>query len=153
MREETITRAVARCLRDNGWIIYSIDYPQGGSGLTFHLADSAAGSRGRLAGAWKPDIVAHRDGVWLFMENKSFFSGSDFAKTADARESRKYEPDIERVLSERPLRFVYGIGLPDESRIQRRAEARAKEVDCVVLVTASGECRGLTTKFPFDRSG
>ena len=109
MTEEHVTKAILKWLLDNHWEIICFDFPQSGTGRLLH----PNGANEKNKGAINPDIVAVRDGVCLFFENKDRFYFSDYEKVNDLIVDNDFTDDIAQLLVGRAVDvFFYGIGLP-----------------------------------------
>lgn len=77
MREEQVTKSILKRLTANGWEIVCFDFPQSGTGRMLHpnRSNDEKNKDGII-----PDIVAVKDCVCIFAENKDRFFYSDFKK-------------------------------------------------------------------------
>ena len=79
MTEENVAKAVMEWLFARGWEVLDYDFPGGGTGRRFRFSgDSSASDKN--AGAFCPDVVAWKDGVFLLCENKATDTLSDYGK-------------------------------------------------------------------------
>lgn len=109
MSEEQVTKAILKWLLDNYWKIICFDFPQSGTGRLLH----PNGASEKNKGAINPDIVAVRDGVCLFFENKDRFYFPDYEKVNGLIVDNDYTDDIAKLLAGHTVNvFYYGIGLP-----------------------------------------
>lgn len=130
MREEHVTKALLKWLIDNKWEIICFDFPQSGTGRLLH----PNGANEKNKGAINPDIVAVRDGVCLFFENKDRFYIPDYEKVNDLIVDNDYTDDIAQLLAGRAVDvFFYGIGLPTAKHGKGSKDA-AHLVDFIVGV-------------------
>lgn len=130
MREEHVTKALLKWLIDNKWEIICFDFPQSGTGRLLH----PNGANEKNKGAINPDIVAVRDGVCLFFENKDRFYFPDYEKVNDLIVDNDYTDDIAQLLAGRAVDvFFYGIGLPTAKHGKGSKDA-ARLVDFIVGV-------------------
>lgn len=130
MREEHVTKALLKWLIDNKWEIICFDFPQSGTGRLLH----PNGANEKNKGAINPDIVAVRDGVCLFFENKDRFYFPDYEKVNDLIVDNDYTDDIAQLLAGRTVdMFFYGIGLPT-SKHGKGSKDAAHLVDFIVGV-------------------
>lgn len=130
MREEQVTKAILKWLLDNHWKIICFDFPQSGTGRLLH----PNGANEKNKGAINPDIVAVRNGVCLFFENKDRFYLPDYEKLHDLIVDNAYTEAISQLLSgHRSEVFYYGIGLPAAKHGKRSKDA-AHLVDFIVGV-------------------
>ena len=109
MSEEQVTKAILKWLLDNYWKIICFDFPQSGTGRLLH----PNGASEKNKGAINPDIVAVRDGVCLFFENKDRFYFPDYEKVNGLIVDNDYTDDIAKLVAGHAVNvFYYGIGLP-----------------------------------------
>lgn len=60
-----------------------------------------------------PDIIAHKNNICLFFENKDRFVKADFDKVNGLIENNKYINNINKFLSKYKIdNIYYGVGLP-----------------------------------------
>lgn len=77
MREENVTKKIIKYLKKNEWKIISFDFPQSGTGIMI-LPDDNKSSKNK--DSIIPDIIAHKNNICLFFENKDRFVKADFDK-------------------------------------------------------------------------
>ena len=105
MTEEQVTKAVISWLSEHEWVVLDYDFPGGGTGRRFRLAESA--KRGdKNAGAFCPDIVAWKDGRFLLFENKSQDTVSDYAKQSAVKRDVTVQGQLTAADPGRDLRDV-----------------------------------------------
>lgn len=110
MTEEQVTKAILKWLLDNNWEIVCFDFPQSGTGRLLH----PNGSTEKNKDAINPDIVAVKNGVCLFFENKDRYYLPDFEKQSALINENNYSDAIRELLANYEVdRILYGIGLPD----------------------------------------
>ena len=132
MREEQVTKALLKWLIDNKWEIICFDFPQSGTGRLLH----PNGANEKNKGAINPDIVAVRNEVCLFFENKDRFYFPDYEKVNDLIVDNEYTDDIAKLLAGHIVKvFYYGIGLPTEKH-SSKSQKSAEMVDFIVGVSA-----------------
>ena len=78
MNEAELTVGLLNYLDKSGWVIVCYDFPQSGTGLVLHSNKRKTGSKNDKSVI--PDIVAIKDGIVLFFENKEIYTQSDFDK-------------------------------------------------------------------------
>ena len=66
MTEEELTISLLEFLQVKGWDIICYDFPQSGTGRMIHPDDTNSKTEGGII----PDIVALKDGICIFFENK-----------------------------------------------------------------------------------
>ena len=77
MSEEEVTNSIMDWLESCGWEIVSFDFPQSGTGRTLHPNPDVR-EHTKNKGGIIPDIVAIRNGIAAFFENKDRYVHSDF---------------------------------------------------------------------------
>ena len=77
MKEEQVTKALLKWLIDNNWKIICFDFPQSGTGRVLH-PNNANDEKNK--DSIIPDIVAVKDEVCVFFENKDRFYYPDYKK-------------------------------------------------------------------------
>lgn len=108
MTEEQVTKAILKWLLDNNWEIVCFDFPQSGTGRLLH----PNGSTEKNKDAINPDIVAVKNGVCLFFENKDRYYLPDFEKQSALINENNYSDAIRELLANYEVdRILYGIGL------------------------------------------
>ncbi len=134
MGEERVTKAILKWLIGNGWEIICFDFPQSGTGRLLH----PNGTNEKNKGAINPDIIAVRNGVCLFFENKDRFYFPDFEKVNELIVHDDYSEATTTLLAGRLAeRYFYGIGLP-ASKHTRASQKAAYLVDFIVGVEEDG---------------
>ena len=96
MTEEQVTKALLRYLTDNGWHIVCFDFPQSGTGRVLH-PDSTDGQKNK--DSIIPDIVAVKNNISLFFENKDRFYFPDYKKVNELIADNRYTKAIDKLLS------------------------------------------------------
>ncbi len=135
MTEEAVTKAILNWLLHNEWEIVCYDFPQSGTGRFLH----PNGSKGKNKDSINPDIVAVKNDICVFFENKSYFYYSDFEKVEALRTYNEYSEDIEELLSFYDIHDIfYGIGYPVEAH-KRKALKSLSMVDFVIGVNEQNE--------------
>lgn len=122
MTEEHVTKAILKWLIDRGWEIVVFDFPQSGTGKFLHPDD---GEHEKNQDSINPDVIAVKNRVCVFFENKNRFYLPDFIKVNELRTTTKYKHSIQQLLKNYDLisEKYYGIGMPSKSYT---AQARAK---------------------------
>ena len=130
MTEEHVTKAILKWLSANKWEIICFDFPQSGTGRLLH----PNGATEKNKGAINPDIVAVRDSICLFFENKDRFYFPDYEKVNELIVDNQYTDDISELLVGRTVdAFFYGIGLPTQKH-KKGSRDSAHLVDFIVGV-------------------
>ena len=131
MNEERVTKSLLKWLTDNEWEIVCYDFPQSGTGIMLHkdLLIAEKNKEGII-----PDIVAVKDSICLFFENKDRFYYKDYLKANSLITNDDYKGAIENLLSSYVVsKIYYGIGLPAK-RHSRRSKESAYLVDFIIGV-------------------
>lgn len=91
-------------------------------------------------GAIIPDIIANKNGISLFFENKDRFVLSDFEKLNHVKISGEYNNSISDLLNKYPTDVIYyGIGLPYLKSLEKRLAEHDHLIDFVVSVSPTFE--------------
>ena len=131
MKEEQVTKAILKWLLENGWTIVCFDFPQSGTGRIIH---PNGGNREKNKDSIIPDIVAVKDGICVFSENKDRFYYPDFQKQNMLKTCSDYSDAISGLLNKYIVKMVfYGIGLPI-SKYTQGAEDSSHLVDFILCV-------------------
>ncbi len=134
MTEENVTKKIIGWLTDNGWSIVCYDFPQSGTGVFLHPNDSTEKNKDTI----NPDIVAVKNDVAVFFENKSYFYFQDFKKVEELRATDKYSNAINTLLQDYSINMIYyGIGYPKEVH-KKKAKESLNMVDFIIGVEESG---------------
>ncbi|MFA6730047.1 MAG: hypothetical protein WCR95_03540 [Eubacteriales bacterium] len=134
MREENVTKTIIQCLILAKWTIVTFDFPQSGTGIILH-PDEITNEKNK--GSIIPDIIAVKNSICLFFENKNRTVKSDFTKVSGVRDNKIYLKSITSLLKDYTIEQIYyGIGLPSE-KYGKRSQSLAHMVDFVVGVTNS----------------
>ena len=136
MTEERVTKLIIQYLIDSAWEIVAYDFPQSGTGKMLHPDDSISEKN---KGGIIPDIVAVKDGICLFFENKDRIVFDDFNKINALRSENAYTKAIAAMLTEYSIQQIFfGIGIPTIKWIPHR-NVPLDLVDFVMAVTADGD--------------
>lgn len=131
MTEEQVTKALLQYLTDNGWDIVCFDFPQSGTGRVLH-SNYAQGEKNK--DSIIPDIVAVKNNLALFFENKDRFYLPDYIKVNNLIVNNQYTKAISDLLSRHIITNIYyGIGLPTEKHKDKSQNA-AHMVDFILGV-------------------
>ncbi len=131
MKEEHVTKAMLKWLLANGWTIVCYDFPQSGTGKNLHPNGR---NEGKNKDAIIPDIVAVRNGVCIFVENKDRFYYPDYEKQNSLITGDDYSDAISALLAPFSVGTIfYGIGLPTIKHKQGSKDA-AHLVDFILCV-------------------
>ena len=120
MTEEQVTKTILKWLCTNSWNVICYDFPQSGTGRLLH----PNGVSEKNKGAINPDIVAVRNRVCLFFENKDRFYFPDYEKVNSLIIDNQYTDAISTLLSGYNVsQIYYGIGLPTEKHSDKSKQA------------------------------
>lgn len=131
MTEEQVTKAIMAWLMSNGWHIVCFDFPQSGTGRILHpnYADSEKNKDSII-----PDVVAVKEKICVFFENKDRFYYPDYQKVNDLIIDNQYSDAITLLLHDYDVHNIfYGIGLP-KIKHKKKSQESAKLVDFIVGV-------------------
>ena len=130
IREENVTKAIISWLEKDGWDIICFDFPQSGTGKVFH-SNNRAGLKNK--DSIIPDILAIKDGIVLFFENKDRFFLSDFQKLENIKKENNYLDSISKFLSSYKYKSIYyGIGLPITPKNREKVNENKTKVDFII---------------------
>ena len=131
MSEEKVTKEIIKYLKMNGWYIYSYDFPQSGTG-TLIKPDNSINTKNR--DAIIPDIIAIKNDICVFFEDKNRIELTDFEKVHGLITDNKYKMNINNLLKEYKINnYYYGIGLP-ESVNHDKLEIHKAKTNFIMLV-------------------
>ena len=131
MNEEFVTKAILKWLIDNQWKIMCFDFPQSGTGKVLHMNNS---STQKNKDSIIPDIVAVKESISVFFENKDRFYQPDYEKVHRLIVDNQYTDAIASLLSEYKIKQIfYGIGLP-KFKHQENSERSAHLVNFIIGV-------------------
>lgn len=131
MTEENVTKSILKWLKNNEWEIVCFDFPQSGTGQFLHPNNSESE---KIKGAINPDIVAVKNDICIFFENKNRFYYHDYEKQNSLINENDYSNAINILLSNYKVKNIYyGIGLP-AIKHSRRSEDAACLVDFIIGV-------------------
>jgi hypothetical protein len=134
MTEEQITKAIISWLEQEGWEIICFDFPQSGTGKVIHPNEQNITSKNK--GSFIPDIVAIKDEIVIFFENKDRFVLDDFLKVEELGNSDRYSKSIQRLLNGYNYNEIYyGVGLPNTILIVKKISENIEKIDFIVLVS------------------
>lgn len=139
MTEEFVTTSILTLLKEDGWEIVCFDFPQSGTGKMLHPNGKISKNSDTII----PDIVAVKDEVCLFFENKNRFYKKDYEKCHQLIHNNRYTRAIADLLREYNISHIYyGIGLPTNMHLAA-AQRAAELVHFVLGVNEDGSCRVL----------
>ena len=139
MKEEKVTISILNWLESNGWKIICYDFPQSGTGVLLH-PNSNENRITKNKGGVIPDILATRDSIALFFENKDRFVLSDFEKIKEIKNSGNYSNSLNSILSPFGVKKIYyGIGIPAIDKYIKKSLENINGIDFLVSTLESGE--------------
>ena len=139
MKEEKVTITILKWLQSNDWQIVCFDFPQSGTGISLHPNQNLR-AKTKNKGAIIPDIVANKNRISLFFENKDRFVLSDFDKINHIKTSGEYNNSISDLLNKYPTDVIYyGIGLPYLKTLEKKLIEHDYLIDFVVSVSPNFE--------------
>ena len=138
MNEESVTKSIIKYLKQNGWNIFSFDYPQSGTGFLIHPNDRLDKNKKAII----PDIIANKESICIIMENKSRYYEKDFIKLDNLKNDVNYSNDLNSILKRLNCDNIkYGIGLPLKDFLQNKSDEHIKLVDFIITVDDSKNCK------------
>ena len=139
MKEERVTINILKWLESNGWEIICYDFPQSGTGVLLH-PNSDENRTTKNKGGIIPDILATRNSVALFFENKDRFVLSDFEKLKEIKTLGNYSNSLNIILSDFNVTSVYyGIGIPAIEKHIKKSLENIDEIDFLISSLENGE--------------
>ena len=109
MREEQVTKAILKWLIGHQWSIVCYDFPQSGTGHFLHPNGSTDKNKDTI----NPDIVAVKDNICLFFEDKDRYYFPDYEKQNKLINDNNYTDAISSLLRDYPVSVIYyGIWFP-----------------------------------------
>lgn len=131
MREERVTINILSWLEENGWQIVCYDFPQSGTGILLHPNGDNRTEKNK--GGIIPDIIAIKDNIALFFENKDRFYQPDFDKLFEIKTENNFSDSLNQLLSEFSIsKIVYGIGIPDVKKSIEKSKTQLDKIDFLV---------------------
>lgn len=141
MTEEQVTKTILGWLLKEGWEIVCYDFPQSGTGVFLHPNGSTEKNKDTI----NPDIVAVKNGICVFFENKSYFYYPDFEKVDMLRNTSDYSEAISNLLRNYQINSIqYGIGYPSAVH-KKKAKESVYMTDFIIGVSESREIEFLYT--------
>ena len=130
--EEQVTKAILDWLEQNDWQIICFDFPQSGTGIPLHPNEEIR--IGKNKGAFIPDIVAIKNEVVVFFENKDRFVLNDFIKVQDLRNNNDYSNSIEKLLTDfNYSQIFYGVGIVYSINAEQKTNEQIDKVDFAIF--------------------
>lgn len=139
MREERVTINILNWLEYNGWKIVCYDFPQSGTGVLLH-PNSDENRTTKNKGGIIPDILATRNSVALFFENKDRFVRSDFEKLKEIKTLGNFSNSLDAILSDFNVTSIYyGVGIPAIEKHIKKSLENIDGIDFLISTFENGE--------------
>lgn len=130
IREENVTKSILVWLEHRSWEIVCFDFPQSGTGRVLHTNDRI-GIKNKDTRI--PDIIAVKNQVVVFFENKDRFYLPDFIKIDNIKVNNNYSKALQELLSKYKYQHIYyGIGLPITDANRHKVAENTNRVDFVI---------------------
>lgn len=147
MNEEKVTKYILQWLIRSEWKIICFDFPQSGTGRLLHPNNS---NSEKNKGAINPDIIAVKDNICVFFENKNRFYRLDYEKQNMLINTDNYSMAINTILSGYEIQNIfYGIGLPTKKHSLRSKNSESL-VDFIIGVEENGDTSILYNPHPIN---
>ena len=131
MREERVTINILNWLEENGWQIVCYDFPQSGTGILLHPNGDNRTEKNK--GGIIPDIIAVKEDIALFFENKDRFYQPDFDKLFEIKTEKNFSDSLSLLLSGFSIsKLVYGIGIPEEKKHLEKSKTQLDKIDFLI---------------------
>lgn len=131
MREERVTINILNWLEENGWQIVCYDFPQSGTGILLHPNGDNRTEKNK--GGIIPDIIAVKDNIALFFENKDRFYQPDFDKLFEIKTENNFSDSLNQLLSGFSIsKIVYGIGIPEVKKHIEKSKTQLDKIDFLI---------------------
>lgn len=131
MREERVTINILNWLEENGWQIVCYDFPQSGTGILLHPNGDNRTEKNK--GGIIPDIIAVKNDIALFFENKDRFFQPDFDKLFEIKTKNNFSDSLGQLLSGFSIsKIVYGIGIPEEKKHLEKSKTQSDKIDFLI---------------------
>lgn len=131
MREERVTINILNWLEENGWQIVCYDFPQSGTGILLHPNGDDRTEKNK--GGIIPDIIAVKEDIAVFFENKDRFYQPDFDKLFEIKTENNFSDSLSQLLSGFGIsKMVYGIGIPEEKKHLEKSKTQLDKIDFLI---------------------
>lgn len=138
MREENVTKNILQWLQNNNWEIVCFDFPQSGTGVLLHLNNINRTEKNK--GGIIPDIIAVKNNVALFFENKDRFYQPDFDKLFEIKTELNYSDSLDLLLSDHNIKTIlYGIGIAAIDKEIEKCKLNLGKIDFLISINEKKE--------------
>ena len=135
--EEQVTKAILIWLEENDWEIICFDFPGSGTGVTLHPNERLGNTKNK--GSFIPDIVAIKNEIVIFFENKDRFVLSDFIKVQNLKNNNDYSNSIQIFLAKFEYsKILYGVGLAHSNTTENKTNIHLDKIDFAVFYDSNG---------------
>lgn len=135
MTEEQVTKKILSWLVKNGWEIVCFDFPQSGTGKYLHPNDDIRINNTKNNAAFIPDIVAVKNQIAIFFENKNRFYLDDFTKLNNIKYTNIYTDSINKLLMKYEIsKYYFGIGALYNKNFLNKCIDYTNLVDFIILI-------------------
>jgi len=133
MREEKVTKIMLDWLEYNAWKIICYDFPQSGTGVLLH--PNGSNRKEKNKGGIIPDIIAVKDNVAVFFENKDRFYEPDFDKLQEIKKESNYSNALDKLLTGFHIEVIYyGIAIPELNNAIEKSKLHLEKIDFLVSI-------------------
>ena len=134
--EEQVTKSILNWLEENGWEIICFDFPQSGTGVSLHPNEELRSTKNK--GAIIPDIVAVKNMIVVFFENKDRFVLGDFIKLQGLKLGNDYSVSLDKLLKNlNHKKIFYGVGLPNTENTIKNTMENKEKIDFAIFVSSN----------------
>ena len=138
MKEEKVTKNILNWLESNGWEIICYDFPQSGTGVLLHLNNDKRTEKNK--GGIIPDIIAVKNDIGIFFENKDRFYKSDFDKLNEIKTECNYSDSLDQLLNGLNVKAIYyGIGIPELEKDIEKSKLHLEKIDFLISTNTEKE--------------
>lgn len=138
MKEEKVTKNILDWLESNGWKIICYDFPQSGTGVLLHLNNDKRTEKNK--GGIIPDIIAVKNDIGIFFENKDRFYKSDFDKLNEIKTESNYSDSLVQLLNGLNVKAIYyGIGIPQLEKDIEKSKLHLEKIDFLISTNTEKE--------------
>ena len=131
MREERVTINILNWLEENCWQIVCYDFPRSGTGILLHPNGDDRTEKNK--GGIIPDIIAVKEDIALFFENKDRFYQPDFDKLFEIKTENNFSDSLSQLLIGFSIsKMVYGIGIPEEKKHLEKSKTQLNKIDFLI---------------------